>query len=36
MTNTDEIFNQLIKRHEELYKSLKNIDLISEGIKSIT
>ena len=35
-TDIDEIFSQLIKKHEELSKSLKNIDLASEGIESIT
>ena len=35
-TDIDEIFDQLIKKHNDLVKSLKNIDLISEGIESIT
>ena len=35
-TDIDEIFHQLNKKHEELSKLLKNIDLISEGIESIT
>ena len=35
-TNIGEIFNQLIKKHENLYKSLKEIGLVSESIESIT
>ena len=35
-TDIDEIFDQLIEKHEELSESLKNIDLISEGIESLT
>ena len=35
-TDIDEIFSQLIRKHEELPESLKNINLIPEGIESIT
>ena len=35
-TDIDETFSQLIKKHENLSESFKNIDLISEGIESIT
>ena len=34
--NIDEIFDQLIKKHHDLTESLKNVDLIPEGIESIT
>ena len=34
-TDIDEIFNQLIEKHEELSESLKHLDFISEGIESI-
>ena len=36
ITDIDEIFDQLIKKHEELSESIKNTDLMSEGIESIT
>ena len=35
-TDIDEIFSQLIEKHEELSKSLKDTDLISKCIESIT
>ena len=35
-TDIDEIFDQLIKKHHELIESLNNVDLIPEGIESIT
>ena len=35
-TDINEIFDQLIKKHNDLIKPLKNIDTISEGIESIT
>ena len=35
-TDIDEIFSQLIEKHEKLSKSLKDINFISEGIESIT
>ena len=35
-TDIDEIFDQLIKKHHDLTEFLKNVDLISEGIESIT
>ena len=34
-TDTDEIFDELIKKHHGLTESLKIIDLIPEGIESI-
>ena len=34
-TDIDDIFSQLIKKHEELPESLKDVGLISEGIESI-
>ena len=34
--NINEIFDQLIKKHHDLTESLKNVDLIPEGIESIT
>ena len=34
-TDIDDIFSQLIKKHEELSESLRDVGLISEGIKSI-
>ena len=35
-TDIDKIFNQLIKKHEELIESLENIKFLSKGIESIT
>ena len=35
-TDIDEIFDHLIKKHHDLTESLKNVDLIPEGIESIT
>ena len=34
-TDIDEIFDNLIKKHEDSSKSLKNIDLVPEGIESL-
>ena len=34
-TDIDEIFDELIKKHDDLIESLKNVDLIPEGIESI-
>ena len=34
-TDIDEIFDELIKKHHDLTESLKNTDLIPEGIESI-
>ena len=35
-TDIDDVTNELIKKHEELTKLSADINLISEGIKSIT
>ena len=34
-TDIDGIFVELIKKHDDLIESLKNVDLIPEGIESI-
>ena len=35
-TDIDEVLSQLTKKHKELSESLKNINLISEGVESAT
>ena len=35
-TGIDEIFSQIIKKHDDLIETLKEIDFMSEGVESMT